>query len=165
MALSQPDRKIGAVRRLWAFVRDYCSEFGVAWSIARNNDCERIGGHFWGEQIEDDMLGLAHVCSGCGCTRTVPVERDLRERINVKYHCENDSWWSEVTNAGWRVHAVDQSLSELRDRTRDLIGFATGERLCARSIQYMAVTHSSPPGVVTPSGVEAFVLYDPRETR
>lgn len=56
------------MRRLWYFIRDYCDEFGCAWSVARHNDCERTGGHRYGELRDDGVLGQVRSCGRCGCS-------------------------------------------------------------------------------------------------
>ena len=58
-------------RRLGMFIRDYCDEFGTAWSIARMRDCERNGGHRWGAPHDDEVLGHAKTCQRCGCGEAV----------------------------------------------------------------------------------------------
>jgi len=62
------------MKRAWLFTRDFLSEVRGAWSLARMWDCERHGGHRWGEQFHDpDFLqGLGHRCSRCGCWESVP---------------------------------------------------------------------------------------------
>lgn len=71
-------------RRLYLFARDYCREFGVAWSLARTRDCERNGGHQWdastyGELSYDEtMRAWGRTCSRCGCWQssalhTIPI--------------------------------------------------------------------------------------------
>lgn len=53
-------------RRIRLFLRDYLSEFGIAWSVARHRDCERNDGHRWGDAHHDDLLGRVRTCSRCG---------------------------------------------------------------------------------------------------
>lgn len=57
--------------RVRLFVRDYFDEFGVAWSLARTRDCERNGGHRWGDAHSDSLIGWSKTCSRCGCSETV----------------------------------------------------------------------------------------------
>lgn len=61
--------------RLRLFVRDYCSEFGVAWSLARMRDCERCGGHQFGEPAPNPTVGgdLWRTCSRCGTGQSCPT--------------------------------------------------------------------------------------------
>lgn len=62
------------LRRAWLFARDYCDEFGCAWSIARIRDCERNGGHRWGEIEHDSVLKMTGcTCSRCGTFESRPV--------------------------------------------------------------------------------------------
>ena len=60
----------GWFTRVRLFVRDYISEFGVAWSVAKHRDCERNGGHRWG-QPKVDSLGLNRECARCGTCEIV----------------------------------------------------------------------------------------------
>lgn len=59
------------IRRVWLFARDYFSEFGVAWSIARCHDCERNGGHRWGPATDDPLFGHGRTCTRCGMAEAV----------------------------------------------------------------------------------------------
>jgi hypothetical protein len=58
-------------RRVYLFARDYFSEFGIAWSLARMHDCERNGGHRWGDVQPDETMGRGQTCSRCGTFRGV----------------------------------------------------------------------------------------------
>lgn len=82
------------------------------------------------------------------------------EQIHVRYHREGNIWWAEVTNPGWRFSATDNTLPQLRERTRDLIAFGVDERLRARSVMFLEVKESP---CVEPSASETFVLYSPHE--
>jgi hypothetical protein len=69
-----PTRNLPLHRRLRLFVRDYLSEFPVAWSIARTRDCERAGGHRWSATAYDETIkGWGQECSRCGCWQSAPT--------------------------------------------------------------------------------------------
>lgn len=63
------------IQRVWLFARDYLRELrqahGMAWSMARMDDCLRSGGHYWGDWgpgaiFHDCTLpGEERVCSQC----------------------------------------------------------------------------------------------------
>jgi hypothetical protein len=54
-------------RRIRLFIRDWWEEMPLAWSIARMRDCERSGGHQWGEMHYDEVFGsYRSVCQRCG---------------------------------------------------------------------------------------------------
>lgn len=57
------------------FIRDYCSEFGIAWSLARMRDCDRNGGHRWGPATKDETFGLSRICGRCGTLETLHETR------------------------------------------------------------------------------------------
>jgi hypothetical protein len=60
------------VRRLRLFLRDLVSECLAVWGVARMRDCERRGGHRWGEPHGNDLfLVWAQECSRCHCSRSV----------------------------------------------------------------------------------------------
>jgi hypothetical protein len=66
------------VKRAWLFARDYISEFGCVWAIARNNDCERNGGHQWRYDSVPPAGMIAFgdrtaTCKRCGSTQTFPA--------------------------------------------------------------------------------------------
>lgn len=55
------------LRRVRLFVRDYLRELPIVWSLARTSDCERSGGHRFGEWGEDRLMArVARECSRCG---------------------------------------------------------------------------------------------------
>jgi hypothetical protein len=65
------------LKRLRLFVRDWTSEWGIAWSIARYRDCDRNGGHRWDTngptygKVFITNLPWQRTCTRCGCSETV----------------------------------------------------------------------------------------------
>lgn len=63
------------VRLRWLLVRDWLDEFGVAWGLAKMNDCHRRGGHLWGPVEDDDVFdSRTRTCERCRCCEFEPEE-------------------------------------------------------------------------------------------
>ncbi len=86
-------------KRLRLFIRDYCDEFGVAWSVARYRDCERNGGHRWSEPHDDPILGYGKNCKRCGCGESV---QRTTVTINPPYTTGTVNSGVTVSASGWQ---------------------------------------------------------------
>lgn len=56
--------------RLAYFLGDLIDQAQTGWSVARTYDCERNGGHRYGPEGLDEIVGWSVVCSRCGVTES-----------------------------------------------------------------------------------------------
>lgn len=89
------------------------------------------------------------------------TNRDERS-VTVKYYPTPDGhWWGEVE--GWRGWSVaSTTLTDCRERARELLPFGIDERLEARSVMFMEIM---PGSMVAPAASEMFELYVPEGSR